>query len=79
MVRADHTFDRKISHRRVHVRHQMQTAWTEPGALDCYLGKIDRNQLADFRAAIDAGNQLQIDLRLGQRGARPLAVSRHEL
>ncbi len=42
----------------------------DPRALHGDVGEVDRHQLADFRAAIDAGDQLQIDLGLGQRGVR---------
>ncbi len=44
MMRADHTPDREISHRRIDMRHQVQPAGPEPGAFDVDVGQIDRDQ-----------------------------------
>ena len=66
-MRADHAPDRKIGHRRIDVRHQVQPAGPEPGAFDIDIGQVDRNQLADFGTAIDARDQLQIDLGFRKR------------
>ena len=61
-MRADDTPNRKISHRRVDMGHEVQPARTDPRTLDHDIRQVDRDELADFRAAIDAGDQLEIDL-----------------
>ena len=69
MMRADDAPDRKIGHGRVDMGHEMEPARSDPRALDDDIGEVDRDELADFCAAVDAGDQLEIDLGLRQGGA----------
>lgn len=50
---ANHAAHWKIRHRRIDVRHQMQAAGPDPRSLDHDIGQVDRDQLADFEAAVE--------------------------
>ena len=77
MMRADHAPHRKIRDRCIDMRHQMQPSRTDPRSLDDDVGEVDRDQLTDFGAAVDAWYQFQIDLRLGQCREGRFAVACH--
>ena len=67
MVRGDGFAHREVGDRRVDMRDQMEPAGTDPRAFHDNIGQIVGDQLADFGVAVDAGNELQIDLGLGER------------
>jgi hypothetical protein len=59
-MRPDYAVHRKIGDRRIHVG---EPAGVDPRRLDDDVRQIDGDELRDFRLAVVAGNQFQIDLR----------------
>jgi len=77
VMRADDAPHRKIRHRRIDMRHQMEPAGTDPGAFNDDIGQIDRNELADLRAAIDTRNEeirAALQAFIGRMGSVPQSV-----
>ena len=62
VMRADDAANRQVGDRRVHVRDEMQAAGPDPRSLDDDVGEIDGDELGDLRMAVDARNDLQVDL-----------------
>src|SRR3974390_2898243 len=60
MLAADHALDRQIRNRCIDVRNQLQARRRKPDSFDLDFSEIVGHKLADFRIAVDVGNDLEI-------------------